>query len=182
MDALFFRNISSNLILLAITLALYLFLKLIEKLIHKTWSNSLGQFIIDKAIGMFEWAGWITMLMGSYVGLAVSCFLQLRNASVRNSMMFASYVCAFVFLVMLLALPVLLLRITEKGYLIGREVGREGKRRGKGERARESKEEYDRKFGMIYESYRSDTVYQRNFAIAFLIRKILYSFNMVYLQ
>lgn len=64
------------------------------------------------------------MLMGSYVGLAVSCFLQLRNSSVRNAMMFASYVCAFVLLVMLLALPVLLLKITEKGFLMGREVDR----------------------------------------------------------
>jgi hypothetical protein len=124
MDALFFRNISSNLILLAITLAFYLLLKLLQKLIHKTWSNSLPQFIMDKLVGMFEWAGWITMLMGSYVGLAVSCFLQLRNSSVRNAMMFASYVCAFVLLVMLLALPVLLLKITEKGFLMGREVDR----------------------------------------------------------
>jgi hypothetical protein len=30
--------------------------------------------------------------------------------------------------------------------------------------------------------YRTDTVYQRNFSIAILIRKILYSFNIVYLQ
>lgn len=35
---------------------------------------------------------------------------------------------------------------------------------------------------MIYESYRTDSIYQRNYAIAILIRKILYAFNMVYLQ
>jgi|JI6StandDraft_1071083.scaffolds.fasta_scaffold01120_9 hypothetical protein len=35
---------------------------------------------------------------------------------------------------------------------------------------------------MIYELYNQDTVYQRNFSIAVLIRKIIYSFNMVYMQ
>lgn len=49
-------------------------------------------------------------------------------------------------------------------------------------RAIQSKEKFDQKFGMIYELYNHDTVYQRNFSIAVLIRKIVYSFNMVYMQ
>jgi hypothetical protein len=35
---------------------------------------------------------------------------------------------------------------------------------------------------MIYELYNTDTIYQRNFSIVILIRKIIYSFNMVYMQ
>lgn len=35
---------------------------------------------------------------------------------------------------------------------------------------------------MIYELYNHESVYQRNYSIAVLIRKIVYSFSMVYLQ
>lgn len=78
------------------------------------------------------------MLMGSYVGLALASFLQLRNASVRNAMMFASYICAFLFLVLLLALLVLLLKITERRYLMGKEAERQ--KGSKAEKARDISE------------------------------------------
>jgi hypothetical protein len=115
MDALFFRNISSNFILLAATVAVYAFFKLLQLLVRKKLPNSCLQFFFDKIVGMFEWAGFITMVLGSYVGLCMSCFLQLLNASVRNSVMFASYVCSFLFLVVLLCIPALLYYITERG-------------------------------------------------------------------
>ena len=122
MDALFFRNISSSLILLGVTLAIYSILKIFQKVSSKLCDKSCFMFIFDKIVGMFEWAGFITMMLGSYVGLCLACFLQLRNASVRNAIMYGSYVCAYVFLLALLALPGILYKITEKGHLISQEA------------------------------------------------------------
>lgn len=115
MDALFFRNISSNVILLAATIAVYLFFKLLQFLALKYFTNNCLHFFFNKLVGMFEWAGFITMVLGSYVGLCMACFLQLLNSSARNGVMFASYVCSFLFLIVLLGVPALLYYITERG-------------------------------------------------------------------
>jgi hypothetical protein len=102
MDALFFRNMSSNVILLACTIGAYIVLKVLQYGVRRICGTTCLRFVFDKILDMFEWAGFIAIVLGSYVGLCMACFLQLANSSVRNATMYASYICSFLFLMLLL--------------------------------------------------------------------------------
>ncbi len=77
MDSLFFRNMSPYIIFAAIILSVYLFFKLIFHAFQHKLQNSLVVFFCKKLIGMFEWAGFILIVLGAYTGLSLNCYLQL---------------------------------------------------------------------------------------------------------
>lgn len=114
-DSFFFRNISSNVYLVPIVLGTYLLIKLMELVILRWCRVSCFRFIIGKLVDMFQWAGFITMVLGSYVSVCVACFLQLQNSSARNAAMYLSYFVSYIVLLAVMLLAGLIYHLVEKG-------------------------------------------------------------------